>query len=351
MQPLIFDGHNDALTRLWLSDAADPVAAFLNGGLATEMDLPRCQQAHFLGGMFAVFIPPFAYVKQHHPNKIVDLNATEFSRAEMQQIVQQQIALLHDLVARSQQQLQLCTTVDQIKNCQNNKQIAIVMHMEGAEALDANLFLLDDWYAAGLRSIGALWNRTSLFGHGLNASFPHSPNTGEGLTRLGKQLITKAAQLNMVVDVSHMNEAAFWDSAEILAQCDQPVVATHSNAHALCPQARNLTDSQLAAIAASQGMVGVNFDTAFLRADGQRNKYTSIDVLLDHIEYLMQKLGETRVGFGSDFDGGCLSDEIGDVTGLQKIVSKMQQRGYTNRLIEQICKDNWFNVLARIWKK
>ncbi|MEB3766638.1 dipeptidase [Acinetobacter sp. MD2] len=349
MQPLIFDGHNDALTRLWLSDAADPVAAFLNGGLATEMDLPRCQKAHFLGGMFAVFIPPFAYVKQHHPDKITDLNATEFTLCEMQQIVQAQVELLHDLVARSAQQLQLCTTVTQIRNCQKNKQIAIVMHMEGAEALDANLHLLDDWYAAGLRSLGVLWNRPSLFGHGLNASFPHSPNTGEGLTRLGKQLITKVAQLNMVVDVSHMNELAFWDTAEILAQFDQPIVATHSNAHALCAQARNLTDSQLAAIATSQGMVGVNFDTAFLRADGQRNKQTSIDVLLDHVEYLMQKLGEAHVGFGSDFDGGCLSDEIGDVTGLQRIVAKMQQRGYSMPLIEQICKDNWLNVLERIW--
>ncbi|KAF5298088.1 hypothetical protein FQR65_LT19624 [Abscondita terminalis] len=97
-----------------------------------------------------------------------------------------------------------------------------------------------------LRSIGPLWNRPSQFGHGLNAKFPHSPNTGPGLTVEGKALIARCADKKMLVDVSHMNERAFWDTAEILAQ---PIVATHSNAYGLCPQARNLTDTQLKAIA------------------------------------------------------------------------------------------------------
>ena len=322
-QPFIFDGHNDVLTRLWLSPAQDSVHAFLNERLVGEMDLQRCQQAGLLGGMFAVFIPPFSYVKQHHPEKIVDLTADEFTHAQMIEIVQQQVELLHALIAYSEQKLHLCHTVQDIRECQRHGQLAVVMHLEGAEAISADLSLLETLHQAGLRSIGPLWNRPSVFGHGLKASFPHSPNTGAGLTEAGKQLVQKAAQLNMVVDVSHMNERAFWDTAELL---QQPLVATHSNAHALCPQARNLTDHQLNAIQESEGMIGVNFDVAFLRADGQRNKDTSIDVLLDHVEYLMAHVGATHVGFGSDFDGGCLSSEIGDVTGLQKIIERMQQR-------------------------
>lgn len=347
-QQLIFDGHNDVLTRLWLSSIQDPVNAFLTKRLEGEMDLQRCQKAGLLGGVFAVFIPPFSYVKQSHPEKLRDSSAEEFSHAEMLEIVQQQVKLLHELVERSEQQLQLCRSVHEIRECRKHGGIAVVMHLEGAEAIEANLTLLDTLHQAGLRSIGPLWNRPSLFGHGLKANFPHSPNTGAGLTEVGKQLVQKAAQLNMVVDVSHMNERAFWDTAELL---QQPIVATHSNAHALCPQARNLTDHQLNTIRESQGMIGVNFDTAFLRADGQRNRETPIEVLLDHIEYLIAHVGETHVGFGSDFDGGCLSSEIQDVTGLQKIIKKMQQRGYSQKLIDQICQENWLNVLERIWGK
>ena len=150
----------------------------------------------------------------------------------------------------------------------------------------------------------------------------------------------------MLIDVSHMNEDAFWDTAELI---QQPLIATHSNAHALSQQARNLTDQQLYAIRDSNGMVGLNFDVAFLRADGQRNTNTSIDTMLNHIEYLIEKMGEQHVGFGSDFDGCLLSDEVKDVTGLLKIIEKMQQRNYSTELIEQICHKNWMNTLKRIW--
>ena len=75
----IFDGHNDALTRLWLSDHADPIDAFLHQRLSGHLDLQRCQQAGFVGGMFAIFLPPFAYIKQHHPNKLFDADASDFT--------------------------------------------------------------------------------------------------------------------------------------------------------------------------------------------------------------------------------------------------------------------------------
>lgn len=89
--------------------------------------------------------------------------------------------------------------------------------MEGAEALQQDPKLLDVLYDAGLRSIGPLWNRPSQFGHGLNAKFPHSPNTGPGLTVEGKALIARCADKKMLVDVSHMNERAFWDTVNFSA--------------------------------------------------------------------------------------------------------------------------------------
>ncbi|MGE8645875.1 dipeptidase [Acinetobacter vivianii] len=341
----VFDGHNDLLTRLWLSDQADPVQAFIHEQLSGQLDLKRCQQAGFVGGMFAIFLPPFAYVKQHHPDKLVDKNAEDFTQQQIEQICLAQLELAQQMVQASEQ-IQLCTSVQQIQDCRTQGQLAVVLHMEGAESLQDNPDLLDVFYQAGLRSIGPLWNRVSQFGHGLNARFPHSPDTGAGLTIAGKALLRRCAEKKIVVDVSHMNERAFWDTVDIL---QQPIVATHSNAHALCPQARNLTDPQLKAIAESGGMVGVNFDVAFLRGDGQRNGDTPLKLILDHLEYMMDRLGEDHIGFGSDFDGALISTELQDVTGLAQLIAAMQQRHYSKELIEKICWGNWLNVLNRIW--
>lgn len=341
----VFDGHNDALTRLWLSNHPDPVHAFVHERLSGHLDLKRCQEAGFMGGMFAIFLPPYNYVKQHHPNKLFDPNASDFTQQQIEQICLEQLDLAHQLTQYSKN-IKICTSVQNIQDCLAEQKLAIVLHMEGAEALQHNPDLLDVFYEKGIRSIGPLWNRPTRFGHGLNATFPHSPDTGAGLTSDGKDFVKRCADKKMVIDVSHMNEQAFWDTVKIL---QQPIVATHSNVHALCPQARNLTDPQLKAIRESKGMVGVNFDVAFLRSDGQRNADTSIDVILEHLEYLMDHLGEEHVGFGSDFDGALIGTELEDVSGLHRLIDRMQQRGYSKTLIENICLNNWVRVLYRIF--
>ncbi|KRU21225.1 peptidase [Psychrobacter piscatorii] len=344
---MIFDGHNDLLTRLWLSSADDPVHDFIYGTLPGHLDLKRCQQAGWMGGLFSIFLPPYAYVKNNHPDKLSNPSNSDFTPQEIVDSCCAQLKLAQQLQARSDGQIQICTSVAQIQVCQQKQQLAIVLHLEGAEFLAIEPDLLDVFYEAGLRSIGPLWNRKSLFGDGLNASFPHSPDTGSGLTCEGKELILACRDKHMLIDVSHMNERAFWDTLEIV---DQPVVATHSNAHALCPQARNLTDQQLAGIKQSGGLVGVNFDVAFLRADGQRDTQTSLDVIVDHLAYLIDHLGEDQVGFGSDFDGCLLPDELSDISQISKLIERMQQRHFSDALIEKITSKNWFRVLDEIWQ-
>lgn len=346
-QPIIFDGHNDLLTRLWLSSADDPVHDFIYGTLPGHLDLARCRQAGWMGGLFSIFLPPYAYVKNNYPDKLANPSNSDFTAQEIVDICCAQLALAQQLQARSDGQIQICTSVAQIQACQQNQQLAIVLHLEGAEFLAIELDLLNVFYEAGLRSVGPLWNRKSLFGDGLNASFPHSPDTGSGLTEAGKDLILACRDKHMLIDVSHMNERAFWDTLEI---ANQPIVATHSNAHALCPQARNLTDQQLAAIKQNGGMVGVNFDVAFLRADGQRDTQTSLDVIVDHLAYLIDHLGEDHVGFGSDFDGCLLPDELSDISQISKLIEWMQQRHFSDALIEKVTSKNWFKVLDKVWR-
>lgn len=347
---MIFDGHNDLLTRLWLSSTQDPVQEFLQYTLPGHLDLKRCRKVQWMGGLFSIFLPPYIYLQKHHPEKIKDPTATDFSSGDIIEICAAQLEIAQQLQLRSKGQIQICTSLEQIKTCFQNQQLAIVLHLEGAEVLECDPTLLDTFYQKGLRSIGPLWNRKSLFGDGLNASFPHSPDTGSGLTEQGKDLVRTCANKGMVIDVSHMNERAFWDTVNILGPLNYPIVATHSNVHTICPQARNLTDLQLQAIKQSHGMVGINFDVAFLRNDGQRNPDTSIDIIIDHLSYLIEHSGEDHVGFGSDFDGCLLPADLADVTYMPHLLKRMRQRGFSEALIEKVCFQNWFNVLNQVWK-
>jgi membrane dipeptidase len=175
---------------------------------------------------------------------------------------------------------------------------------------------------------------------------PSSPDTGPGLTDLGKELIGACNRLRILIDLSHLNERGFWDVAAI---SKAPLVATHSNAHALSPHSRNLTDKQLTAIGETGGMVGVNFATSYLRPDGRQDADTPVDLVIEHLEHILKRVGEDGVGFGSDFDGAKIPAGIGNAAGLQNLVQVMRARGYGEPLIKKLCYRNWLRVLGQIW--
>ena len=185
-----------------------------------------------------------------------------------------------------------------------------------------------------------------MFGHGVPFGFPGTPDTGEGLTEAGKRLIRACNELKIMVDLSHLNEKGFDDVAR---HSDAPLVATHSNAHAVTPATRNLTDRQLAVIRDSGGMVGLNFATSFLRRDGAQSADMGWDDILRHLDHLLEALGEDHLGLGSDFDGATLPQGIGDVTGLPALQAAMRAHGYDAGLMRKLCHENWFAVLARTW--
>ncbi|QKJ85205.1 membrane dipeptidase [Paramixta manurensis] len=335
----VFDGHNDLLLRLWLHAATTPPEQpFFNGEAGGHIDFPRLRRGGMVGGLFAVFVPPADYVAQARKEAV--------GNHQPLAIVEAQIAILQRLESAAEGRAKICRTVAEIEHCLANNILAMVMHIEGAEALDPELKLLDRFWQLGLRSLGPFWNTPNQFGVGVSGGFPGSPDSGEGLTAAGRALLQRCNQLGIMIDLSHMNEKAFWQTAEI---SQAPLVATHSNAHALCPQPRNLTDRQLAAIAASDGLVGVNFGTAFLRADGKRDGNTPITEIVKHLAWLIDKLGEDRVGFGSDFDGINVPDELGDVAGLPLLLQALTQAGFSEAVIEKLAWRNWLRVLKQTW--
>ena len=220
----------------------------------------------------------------------------------------------------------------------------MVVHIEGAEAIDGDLTFLEVLYAAGLRSLGPVWSRTNIFGHGVPFHFPSSPDIGDGLTGAGERLVQTCNEMKILVDLSHITEKGFWDVARL---SKAPLVATHSNAHALCPSPRNLTDKQLAAIRETQGMVGLNFGTCFLRPDGNMRPDTDIDLMVRQLDYLIEKLGEDHVGLGSDFDGAVVPEKIGSAAGLPVLMEASRDEGYSESLLTKLGSGNWLDLLER----
>ena len=352
----VFDGHNDVLLRLFARGGADPIGSFINGDGAGHLDLPRCQAAGFVGGFFAIFVPSDeadepAGAKPAVPDftaAAVDLaeQPPPCSLATAQAGTLSMASTLFRIEAQAQGRLKVCRNLDDIRQAIDNGVLAAIFHIEGAEALDADLTMLDVLHQAGLRSIGPVWSRPNIFATGVPFKFPSSPDIGPGLTEAGFALVKACNRLKIMLDLSHLNEKGFWDVART---SDAPLVATHSNAHAICPHSRNLTDKQLAAIRESRGMVGVNYAVSFLRPDGRKDSNTPLELILRHLDHLIAHLGEDHVGLGSDFDGALIPSEIGTVAGLPNLVQAMRAHGYDEALMAKLCHANWLRVLERSW--
>jgi len=242
--------------------------------------------------------------------------------------------------------IRICRTAQQVEAALPAAEMAAVIHIEGAEAVDRGFEKLNTWYARGLRSLGPVWSRDTVWGHGVPFRYPSGPDTGPGLTDDGKALIRECNRLKIMVDLSHLNEKGVEDVARIT---DAPLVATHSNAWAVCPHSRNLTDRQLAVIRDSDGMVGINFASAFLRPDGRMDAEFELDIMLRHFDHMVTTLGEDRVGFGSDFDGALVPEKIKDCAGLPNLLAALRSHGVNDSLMVKLTHANWLRVLRKTW--
>jgi membrane dipeptidase len=335
----VFDGHNDALTR---ADAGD----FATGRDGGHLDLPRARAGGFAGGIFALFTPTPGAER-------MDFDGDGRMEVELAAPIGQEMAAAATTNAggrllglEREGHVRVVRSIADLDAARADGVLAAVMHHEGAEAIGPGLEALELWYAAGLRSLGPVWSRPNAFAHGVPFAFPASPDTGPGLTAAGRRLVRRCAELGVAVDLSHLNEAGFWDVA---GMDGAPLIASHSGVHALCASTRNLTDTQLDAIAGSGGLVGIVFGAPFVREDGADDADTPLAAIVAHIRYAADRIGVEHVGLGSDFDGVTIPDELGDVTGLPRLLEALAADGFTEDEVRAIAWDNWRRVLGRAW--
>lgn len=348
----VLDGHNDTLTKL----RADQERSFLERSDEGHLDLPRALDGGMAGGFFAIFTSSPGWEKEKRPVLDDDGNAQPdaFSvplppRLDRRRALRFTLTVMSDLFRLEQEAdgaLEVVRTADRLRGCIEEGIFAAILHVEGAEVVDTRLEALDVLHAAGLRSLGPVWSRPNAFGHGVPFDFPRHPDTGPGLTKAGRRLVRRCNELGIMIDCSHLNAEGFWDVARISTA---PIVATHSNAHALCPSPRNLTDAQLDVIALSEGLVGLNYAVGFLREDGEADPDTPLSEIARHARYIADLIGVEHVALGSDFDGAVIPDGLGDVTGLPKLLDALRDAGFDEEELELITYRNWIRVVDDTW--
>jgi membrane dipeptidase len=353
----IFDGHNDTLLDLPVTGRS-----FFERSVHGHIDLPRAREGNLIGGMFAVFIPDPEVEAAADSGDVEDpaagIGAPTSAYADVtkmpppmslehaQREAMRTIARLYRIERESGGEARIVRSAADIRDCMERGTLAMELHMEGAEAIDPDLDALEVFHAAGLRSLGICWSRPNRFGHGVPFAFPSTGDTGPGLTDLGVALVNACNDLRILVDLSHLNEAGFWDVAK---HSTAPLVCTHSNVHAICPSSRNLSARQLDAIRDSDGLVGLNFHVGFLRPDGERDPEFDLGVMCDHVDALVEALGPTRVALGSDYDGATMPARIKDAAGVQALIDALRARGYDDTTLHAIGYGNWLRVLELTW--
>lgn len=360
---IVIDTHNDILMPIFL-EGAD----IGKNNPGTQSDFVKWEKGGLDVQVFSIYVPE--RYKSNHFNYVMKL-----------------IDKMEEFSAEYPNTFYLAKQYDELKKALDEGRFCGLMGGEGGNMIEGSMENLETLYSRGLRYLGLTWNTSNAIG--VSARDETERGKKGGLTEFGKKVVARMNELGMMVDVSHLGETAFLDVAEI---SKDPIIASHSCVYRLSPHYRNLTDDQIKAVAKSGGYIGVNFFCKFLdpsastnRVSSIHNKYkngiksienefgddliefnkkryeyltenksdggTPVDVLIDHIDYIVKLVGIDYVGLGSDFDGGIYTpNELYDATCYPIITKKLVERGYTEEDIRKILGLNFLRVFKQVCK-
>ncbi|CUU00511.1 membrane dipeptidase [Candidatus Thermokryptus mobilis] len=358
---IVADTHNDVLLRAM---EGEDISVETKRG---HSDLVRLKKGGVDIQVFAVWVDPVAFEKN------------PFKRAK------DMIDTLYSIARRNADKIDVVRNSAELEKALSEGKICAVIGVEGGHAIENSIEKLEELYKLGVRYLGLTWNNSTDWA---SSAFDETtnPNKVVGLSEFGKKVVEKMNELGIIVDVSHLGEKAFWDVVKITKK---PIIASHSSVYKLCPHYRNLKDEQIKAIAQTGGVVFVNFyaeyiDSTFntkrkrleekykaqfdsVRAlyEHDQNAYRQarrqlmlkiaeelrppLDVLIDHIDYIVKLVGVDHVGLGSDFDGISVTPlEMDDVTFLPNITRKLFERGYSPEDVKKILGGNFLRVFKQV---
>ena len=317
---MIFDAHSDILT-----DVVVKISKVENN-IIKKYHYDNLIKGKIGGSIFVIWTEPKNYNR-----------ALERVR-EIQDAIKKELEYIDDVIL-------IAKSYDDIIKAQKENKLYIFIGFEGLISIDDNISLLDEYYDFGARHASLTWNEENKLATGARG------DSNRGLTPLGKKAVKKMQEKGMIVDVSHLNDKSFFDIMDITSA---PIIASHSNARALCNSMRNLTDEQLRAIRDVNGVIGYNSYKDF--TDENIDKQT-LNRAVDHIKYIADKIGIDHIGLGFDYNEYFEDEEVPPaVKGLENasksydIIIKLKEAGFNNEEIEKIEYKNFHRIIKEIIK-
>ncbi len=315
---MVFDAHSDIWT--------DVTTRFLKGerDIFHKYHFKRLQSGKIEGSIFAIWIDsPHAETRPYE------------RFLEMAEAIQNEIAVTKTFV--------IVKNYEEIQKAKQNHQFYVMIGTEGLSPIGKNLDFIDNYYDLGARHAMLTWNEQNALATGAKG------DVTRGLTTLGKQAVKKIIQKKMLLDVSHLNEKSFWDLIDFM---EYPLIASHSNAKALCNVPRNLSDEQLFAIRDLNGVIGINAFHGFIHDVVAKQ---TVDTLIKHVVYIADKIGVEHIGCGFDFIEFLPSTEpeyatkgLEDYTKVPDFIKKLKKVGFSKKEVEQICYGNFHRVIQQV---
>lgn len=323
------DLHCDTL-QLYAGESEPAGDLFRN---ACAVDFRRMKEAGMSGQFFAMFMPVPGhcdYLKHpgiYRDGELWDEGFLTVLYRGFKQVVEEH----SDLVSHVR-------TWTDYENARREGKLSAFLTVEDGRVVDGRVENLQALHHAGVSLISLTWNYKNCFG---------SPNSrdpkvmAEGLTEFGKEAIGEMNELGVIVDVSHLSDGGFYDVAEL---SKKPFVASHSNARALSPHPRNLTDEMIRILADKGGVMGLNFCPAFLLPAGE-GEDSRIEDMVRHLEHIRQIGGSEVLALGGDLDGIGGNLEIDSCEKTLRLFDALKQRGFTEDELDKLARKNVERVL------
>nr|MDO8110481.1 dipeptidase [Candidatus Sigynarchaeota archaeon] len=311
----VVDGHLDTILAHRVQ-----VRSLAKESKKGHVDVPRMKRGNVQAAVFSLC-----------PTKSKWL-ASKFTRAWFRDINDKQNGLIQ------------VKAFGDFERARQSGKIGAILHYEGAGCVDKEFTFLETAAGLGLRAICITWMDQNKFGSGAKFEGTQCP---DGLTDLGKELVTRAQIKGITIDVSHLNDPGFWD---VVSVAKKPIIASHSNCRELCSHPRNLTDDQIKAIGEKKGTIGINFSGKFLVTNWKDDATPiTFGVLKRHIDNIASIAGIATVAIGSDFDGTKIPDCLKDCTKFPDLFQYLLNNGYSRQDVNKIAHENLLRVFKATW--
>lgn len=228
------------------------------------------------------------------------------------------------------------TSYSNVMSAVGEGKVAALLSIEGADVIEGDLGVLRMFHRMGVRMVGLVHSLRNILADGVADS-----RTGGGLSELGVQVVEELDRLGILIDVSHLSDAGFWD---LMDNAKGPIVASHSNSRVVCNNPRNMTDEMIEALSDRGGVMGMNFAPSFVHPT-----HATVERVVDHIDHIVELVGPDHVGLGSDFDGIRETPEgLEDVSMMSNITKELVRREYPEDDIRKILGENHLRVLREV---